>query len=235
MPRPASIFSWLFILSLIACAPPEGQYFPLVDGTWRHYEIVTKILDETKKQRRISGVVERANTDRGAIFILRQAPDVDAYLQRNSDGIFSIGTRDRHTLTETWAQSPQKIIPLTPKIGDTWTVESRLGLIESRTFARQDRLRNRTIPVQLRYEVVAVGETVTVPAGSFDNCLLLQASGNVVVRTDRGNASAEVRVSRQDWYAPGVGLVKSLRVEESESPFLKPGSCEQTLIALGLD
>ena len=138
MRRPASILSWLFIFSLIACAPSEERYFPLVDGTWRHYEIVTKILDETKKQRRISGIVEHANTDRGAIFILRQAPDVDAYLQRNTDGIFRIGARDRHTLTETWAQPPQKIIPLTPEIGDTWTVGraerggARPGLDEKR-------------------------------------------------------------------------------------------------------
>ena len=50
MLSPASALSWLFIVSLVACTPSEGRYFPLANGTWRHYEIVTKILDETKKQ-----------------------------------------------------------------------------------------------------------------------------------------------------------------------------------------
>ena len=176
--------------------------------------------------------VERADSDRGAIFILRQVPDTDAYLQRTPDGLYRIGARDRHSLTETWEPAPQKILPLQPKVGDSWTVDSRLGLIESRTFARQDRLRNRTIPVALRYEIYSSEESITVPAGTFDNCLALRATGSVVVRTDRGNASAEVLVTRQDWYAPGVGLVKSVRVEESESPFLKSGSYEQALLAL---
>ena len=232
MSHPLRLIFCVFYVSLAACSPPAERYFPLEAGTWRYYQTTTKILDETKHQRRISGIVEKKQTERGSIFVLRQAPAQDSYLQISNDGIYRLATRDRMLLTEKWEQTPQKLLPLDPKLGDSWVIDSRLGLIESRTFARQDRLRNRIIPVQLHYAVSSLQESVTVPAGTFDNCLLLNASGKVTVRTDRGNASAEVIVSRRDWYAPGVGLVKSVRVEESESPFLKPGSYEQSLMVL---
>ena len=221
----------LLFITLSACSSSE-DYFPLTKNISRYYRITTEILDETKQQRQVSAIVEQAETKHGKVFIMRQNPKTDAYLQSNTEGIFRLGSRDRHSLTETWNAEPQKILPAKPQLDSTWTIKSELGLIESRTFARQDRLRNRTIPLALQYEVKSIDETVTVEAGTFSGCLALRATGSVVVRTDRGNASAEVIVTQHDWYAPGVGLVKSYRLEESESPFLKKGTFEQTLIAL---
>ena len=223
--------AWLLFIALSACTSSQ-EYFPLASDVWRYYQITTEILDETKQQRQLSAVVEQTDTTQGKVFILRQNPKTDTYLKKSSQGLFRIGSRDRSTLAETWNETPQKILPATPELNTTWSVQSELGLIESRTFARQDRLRNRTIPLVLQYEIQSIDDTVTVPAGTFDACLALRATGSVVVRTDRGNASAEVKVTQQDWYAPGVGLIKSYRVEESESPFLKKGTYEQTLLAL---
>ena len=226
----ASIFA---STTLIACAPSNQDLFPLDSGVWRYYETTTRILDDIKTQRIIAGIAELAKIDSKQLFILRQAPNKDAYLQVVDNTIYRVATRDRHLLTETWEKAPTKILPRSPKIGEQWVVQSELALIESRTFARQDRLRNRTIPLALSVKVVSIGESVTVPAGTFENCVLLKSEGLVNVKTDRGNANADVIVVREDWYAPGVGLVRSTREEQSESPFLKPGFYEQVLIAVG--
>jgi hypothetical protein len=77
--------------------------------------------------------------------------------------------------------------------------------------------------------IAATDESVVVPAGKFDRCLRIDGSGRRNVRTDRGNASAEVSVSHQEWYAPGIGLIKAERWEHAESPFLKAGHFIQVL------
>ena len=48
-----------------------------------------------------------------------------------------------------------------------------------------------------RAEVVAIGETVTTPAGTFKNCVHMKETSAI-----------EKRMADHKWYAPGVGLVK---------------------------
>ncbi|MEM7467376.1 MAG: hypothetical protein AAF387_10880 [Pseudomonadota bacterium] len=225
--------SVILSIALSACSPSDGSYFPLAAGVWRYYQTTKLILDDTVEQRIIVGVADTIHTDNRQLFVMRQAPDQDSFVEKTGDGIFRVGKRNRHLLNETWQQKPTKILPLNPQLGDRWIVQSELGLIESRTFARQDRLRNRTIPLELNMEITALDEVVDVPAGVFSRCVKISGKGLVKVKTDRGNANADVIVIREDWYAPGIGLVKSNRVEESESPFLKNGAYLQELIAVG--
>lgn len=223
----------LIVAILSACTVSDSAYFPLESGLWRYYETRTKILDDIKIQRMIVGVAGTTHTESGKVYVMRQAPDRDSFLQINKQGIFRLARRDRFSLEEAWDIEPSKILPLTPKLGDAWQVPSKLSLVESRTFARQDRLRNRTIPFTLEMRVVALDESLDVPAGKFHQCLKVTGAGRVNVRTDRGNANAVVNITQHDWYAPGVGLIKSERLETSDSPFLKPGSFVQALTATG--
>lgn len=228
------ILSCAVLFCTVGCGKSGPSYFPLEIGLWRYYATETKILDESKQQRIIAGIAEISKSSDGRNhYVHRQAPDQDTYITVSEGNILGVARRDRTTLVETWYPQPLRILPSQPKLGDTWTIESELALIESRTFARQDKLRNRTIHLSLAVEITALDDFVEIPAGRYENCLKLQSTGVVNVRTDRGNANAEVLVSQNDWYAPGIGLVKSVRSETSESPFLKPGSYTQTMIAVG--
>lgn len=234
MPRLIPKFVAALVIAFTsACGDSNEAYFPLDTSVWRYYQTETRILDETKKQRIMAGIAEITKTEKGAVYVHRHVPDQDTFLQISGDSIYRLARRDRSRLTEIWDAAPIKLLPTEPSLGDSWIVPSELALIESRTFARQDRLRNRTIALDLSQEVTGLGELVTVPAGTFKNCLLVKSTGTVDVRTDRGNANAEVMITQQDWYARGVGLVKSERLEESASPFLKSGNYKQVLIAIG--
>jgi hypothetical protein len=46
-------------------------------------------------------------------------------------------------------------------------------------------------------ELVAMGETVTTPAGTFENCIHFKET-----------SALEKGMADHKWYAPGVGLVK---------------------------
>ncbi len=50
-----------------------------------------------------------------------------------------------------------------------------------------------------RYQIAAVGLTVTVPAGTFDGCILVRA---------RNRAAADAEMILETTYAPGVGPVR---------------------------
>ena len=72
-----------------------------------------------------------------------------------------------------------------------------------------------TIGIDLDYKVEAVGETVTVAAGRFSNCVRIAAGGHTTVTTADHQTTLQVSVDLTEWYAPGVGLVKSVRAERA--------------------
>ncbi len=72
--------------------------------------------------------------------------------------------------------------------------------------------------------VASLSETVSVPAGTFGNCLKITRSGSMM--KDAGNyvGLTLVNVEETSWYAPGVGLVKLERIETTQSDALDQGS-----------
>jgi hypothetical protein len=54
--------------------------------------------------------------------------------------------------------------------------------------------------------IIAVNETVMVPAGTFAGCLRLRITGKSDVNLTSGAATIEVQGT--EWYAPNVGFIK---------------------------
>jgi hypothetical protein len=79
-----------------------------------------------------------------------------------------------------------------------------------------------SIPYTMTYLVESKKETVTVPAGTFENCLLVKGSG--LVQKDKGALGViKISVSEDSWYAPGIGLVKSVRKESGNHVLVASG------------
>ncbi|MEA2078162.1 MAG: hypothetical protein U9O95_09110 [Candidatus Marinimicrobia bacterium] len=83
------------------------------------------------------------------------------------------------------------------KTGTTWEGDFTTSvMMESVTFP-------------LTYEIQKGKETVTVPAGTFDKCLKVVAKGEV--ERDKGLLGmVKITIVQTDWYAPKVGLIKSV-------------------------
>lgn len=216
-------------LALAACADTGSDYYPLDDGRWWYFQTTTTILDEHRDQRFIVSNFGSGTYAGKPVFVQRQSSGRDIYLSRGPRGIERVGVRQNSSGQDP-AAAPALILPAELSTESRWTVQTHLALIESRTFARQDKLLNLDLPVQLSMSVAATDETVEVPAGRFNDCVRIEGTGMRSVRVDRGNASAEVHVTHREWYAPGVGLIKSARMETSDSPFLKAGEYSQLLL-----
>ncbi len=227
-----SVARLVVVLTLLSgCDGREHDYYPLTQDHWWLYDISETILDDEHHARYL---VRNGAAQRG-----RAGEAVVQYLQLRSRDLIAVtdagvqrlqGLRPSALGTQ-FDEKPRLIIP--HDHDQVWSVTSTLGLIESRTFARQDRLRVQRLPLTLSKRVAAVSERITTPAGTFEDCLRIDGTGNRSVQTDRGNSVADVVVKTSEWYAPGIGLVRLERNETSPSTFLKPGRQIWTLLEFG--
>jgi hypothetical protein len=204
---------------LSACNGEPAPYFPLEPGRSWQYSLTLDVIKDTPPQRVVVHNLGRSERDGEAVYLQRTQMSALGVYRIGADGIQRIDTLER----DDSGTKGTLILPAPLSPGRSWRATSRLRLIESRTFAREDKLYSRHLELPLDYRIVGFDDSVTTPAGRFRNCLLVEASGQRTVTVDRGNNVAVVQVKHNDWYAPGVGLVRSERIETSDSPFLEPG------------
>ena len=74
-----------------------------------------------------------------------------------------------------------------------------------------------TTNFKINYEIVSTGEFVSTPLGKFNNCMLVRGKGKTKFIGDSEIGSIEINITSEEWYAKGIGLIKSNRVEETDS------------------
>jgi len=221
------------LAAVLASCSDDHAFEPLAPGHWWVYAVASRVLDEPRLSRYVARNAAVGELDGLPVMARRtQASSID-YLHRGADGVTRRAHRHGRNAALAFDQPPRVLLPANLEPGTPWSVDSTLALIESRTFARADRVIVRRYPVTLEKSITARDATTEVPAGTFHDCLVVSGQGRASVRTDRGNASASVAVTTREWYAAGVGLVRLEREETSTSPFLKNGRQTWTLLDYG--
>jgi hypothetical protein len=213
----------LTLLLLGACGG-STEYFPLEPGQMLSYRQLVRIRGEDTTQKFIVAGIGPAEVAGVTVFEQRAQRSDARFYRRREDGLYRFRAATKNDPPGRGPFVEELVLPLPVDADRQWTLGSRLRLIESRTFAAEDRLAALPLPVSLEYSVRDTDASVSVPAGRFSGCLHIVASGATTVPVDRRNAKASVKVEHHDWYAPGVGLVRSERHETSDSPFLHNGS-----------
>ena len=77
------------------------------------------------------------------------------------------------------------------------------------------------VPVTARIE--SLTDRVSVPAGSYTDCLRVTLKGDAFTNAGNYVGLTIVTITESNWYAPGVGLVKSVRQETTASKALDRG------------
>lgn len=211
------------LFALAGCGSGERSYYPFEAGRWWYYEVTADTQGEIRHER---GYVTNLRVN-GDTLIQRHHPSHLQQVRRGAAGISHLVEDRRQALHEALQ------VPAAPVPGTRWTIESELRLIESRTFAAEDRILGRRLPLELTGTVVATDATVDVPAGTFRDCLHVRYTGSRNHAVDRGTLLVDIAVTHELWYAPGVGLVRATRRETSDSTFLRNGSYTQVLVASG--
>jgi hypothetical protein len=135
-------------------------------------------------------------------------------MAKDAQGIYKFATQSPKDVSPKILKTPNYIIKYPIKIGTSWEIEARSKLLN-------DAL------VMLKATIEAIDDVVTVPAGTFKNCLRIKTEG--VIRKEELGNEIIVNIEGYRWYAPGVGFIKDIRKEKGSGRFLIPDYVENVI------
>jgi len=218
-------------------APQGDSYFPLDVGARWEYDVASDISGTLTHQTYIATVdrtIDYANGDQ--VYIRRvDVPGqlgVEFWLRKDALGISRIAKRtdaDNQAKLDTNARTVIKL-PLTQ--GAQWMVPTEAFIVLPKGDLG---LKDLKMPkILMSYNVEAVEQTVTVPAGTFEHCAKVVGSGNLPLYADAVLGFKDVPVENVEWYCKGVGLVKVERKEDIVSALWNSGKIVMELTSYSL-
>ena len=217
------IFIPIFIIGISACSSDkDSRYFPLNEGKNWQYRVILHDMDVEKKYKQY--VVNKAPYELdGKKIFTREVNDGIRYLyQLTEAGVQRVGVKRKMDINTTHEKEKFYAIKYPIEIGTSWEQETLTGVLEVviAPFRRHYALHT---PVQMKYTIESVDETVRVVAGQFENCILVRGLGATKVEAEKTIGIIDVTVQSSDWYCSDVGLVKSQRDERTSSTVLVKG------------
>lgn len=192
----------------------EQSYFPL-DAGWRYGYRMNLESDGTAGIEILKSAA--VNLPPRTIGTIRATPRLFEdgrilYYAEDATGLRAVGFQlpgEEATI----AAPDQYLLKYPLQTGAHWRTSGRTVLLTQRFL--YSKALPITIEIDLDYSIEKVDETVRVPAGLFTNCLKVVAAGRTSVTTADNQQTLEVGVDIVEWYAPGVGLIKSMRAEHA--------------------
>lgn len=216
---------------LVACdSLPSPEYFPLKPGLRWDYALHEKnrLVDQVSM---LSLRNRDAVTRDGQRYARRIASDGNEYWLSHGDTmLLRVGQRTAIDFQPRMDASPRTIMPLPPALKQAWSVETRPYILERAEPFRERFSQDDSKRIELRMTVAALDDVVEVPAGRFERCLRIEGTGVLNVLADARIGASEVPVTHTEWYAPGVGLVKLVRIESLDTTQIVGGSVTMELV-----
>ena len=123
-------------------------------------------------------------------------------------------------------ENDRLVLPKNLKTGTKWNVDSKTYLILKRYPYYDYRA---TTDFEINYEVISKNQTISTPLGKFKECLYLKGTGNTKFIGDSEIGAIEINITSEEWYAKGVGLIKIIRTEKTNSDLFGTTKMVQTL------
>lgn len=217
-------------LGLAACGGgPDTPYFPLESG--RHWTYVlheANPLGEKTETFEISSAGPRQRNG-DTYWLRRNSLGTEYWLKLDERNIVRTGLRTTVELEPRDDAVPRTVLPIAPKLGDSWEQPSQPFILERAVPFRERFLHHESVRFTLGMKIVAVDEEVTVPAGTFQHCVKAEGDSLIHVLADPRLGGSEVVVKHTEWYAPGVGLIKLHRVEPLDATQIVGGEVTMEL------
>ena len=215
---------------LTACGNAYQDYFPLTENwNWR-YRITRSTSDGITKQKYVIKnlpVQEIA----GAKVIPRITLTGNVYFYRQTlDGVRRVATQ--LTSNGVLTNKPNHLVmPSNVTLGATWRQTTVTSVLE-KTGPPQRTEYRIIVPLEIHNTIESLNDQVQVPAGNFHRCIRIKGIGSTNVDAANYVGHTSIEVENFDWYAPGIGLIKTIRKEKIGSTAIKPGEYILELEAL---
>ncbi len=219
------ILSCLTCLFLSACQEKtlNGDLFPQTENMTWHYNAsfrAGRVYSHHKM------VITNKNTEfEGEKVISHQFHNGDiAYYGKNENGVFRIAF---YSSSDGLVKDPDDhfLIHFPLAAGTKWKIRSKPFFLEQsvrKINSGQASLSAdlKINPLFMEYKISAVNEKITVSAGKYSHCVRITGTGETTANGPE-IGSTKISVVQTDWYAPGVGLIKSERQEVTDLDWAK--------------
>lgn len=209
------------MLCLAGCGEDNGpqRYFPLAPGHHWQYRIERTTMDGTQHIRHAVWTAPVPAT-LGVNGLRETLGGQRLHYVVDADGIERVALPPAGAPAD--GQARVLVLPATLAPEVRWQAPGATTVLEN-TGPPWETLFRVDVPVELAYRVESLAASVDTPAGHFDDCLLVTATGTA--RADIGNyiGETEVAIEIREWYAPDVGLVRMERRETTDAAALSAG------------
>jgi len=221
----------LFVLFCVSCfslgacqdKPAEDDLFPLTDNLSWHYSASFRAGRVSSKHKLV--ITNEAAEFEGEKVTSRRFHNGDiAYYDKNENGIFRIALfSERKGLVKDPVDHFLIRFPIEKE--RTWTLISKPFFLEKsvrKINSGQASLSAdlKIDPLFMHYQITATDDNVSVAAGNFSRCVRVTGKGETRASGPE-IGTVEINVTQTDWYAPGMGLVKSERHEKTNLDWAK--------------
>ncbi len=191
----------------MGCATQQqNHYFPLDSGWQWQYQVTTRTPSGQGVHELWVKNTGKEHHDQAFYTVRRTSTDTDYYFAEDTEGIFRVGKRHWLERVPHW-DSPRRYVLKYPLTNTThWVNDTQLYT--------QETLAKSTLSFPMSYEIEAVEESVTVPAGTFKHCIRIKGEATTQLSADPDTGMVQtVEVITYEWYAPDAGLIKLERKE----------------------
>ena len=213
-----------------ACAEKPSSYFPLETGITWEYNATMTTMNGTEHQKYIIANIPKKIIAGQKVSIQRTLAGNELVYSENDSGVFQLGYVRAGDPEKTFISSKNYLFRYPLKPGVTW--QNSVNTLALRNGGPRGVIIKEEVPVQVR--LVSVSDNVRVPAGTFTRCLRIERVGEIHIVAGKYQYIPETSVTIKDtaWYAPNVGLVKSVRIEETQYKLLDRGEYHLELYAM---
>ncbi|MCW9035097.1 MAG: hypothetical protein OQJ97_12820 [Rhodospirillales bacterium] len=217
----------LIVPWLSACGEQEAaspKYFPLNEGMeWTYKVAISEVHGKRNETLKITN--EGDVSFKGKRASLRSTSyGTDYILKADETGVYRVAKRILTQAEPSVDKEPRYVLKRPFQSGASWSNWTRLYAMRFiPPHSGPDDSLFYEKPFLMAYSIEDTNETVTTLAGKFENCIKVVGAADLTIFLDAIQGFVSVPITTNEWYAPGVGLVKLERIEDVDSEFYKGG------------
>ncbi|MEW8350034.1 MAG: hypothetical protein AB2687_17120 [Candidatus Thiodiazotropha taylori] len=208
----------------------QGSYFPLTPDMRWTYRVTTEVAGRVETREFVTYNSE-PETLKGLPHSVRVTSEGTRYYLRNVDeGIFRNGKR---TIVESEVRmdsDPHWVLKRPYQTGTSWSNLTYPYVL--RRISPYEQTLTRGSALKMAYQISQLDAQVDVPAGHFEQCLLVEGEAQLTLYADGREGYQDIEINTREWYAPGVGLVKLVREEPMSGLVFSGGKVVFELIGI---
>ncbi len=212
------VFLPVLVFILLSCDQIPDSYYPLNEGREWEYQVSGRSMFGAGA----AATIVMTNLGPRELYGQTVTPQK---VEANAQTYFTFVAVDSSGVCEFAKQAPENVEP-EQKIPPVYLIKYPIAVGTSWRSQAETSLLTSKVPITLVSTIESIAEVVTVPAGTFNQCIKIKSVGNT--RKNLGVfGSAKVTVESYSWYALGVGVIKSALKETSNN--LMVGGGEATI------